>query len=218
MADVTGRSPGRTALASLSLLPFGHSLTRFPQGTALRPRNTNLSKACGESLCLRPRPRRRGRRGEQRASSSTRPHCPLLPPSAGSWGGKPAPSRALAVCLQTWWRTWRRRLGRRSPRLPAKDSFYYFHDPRPLYLSLIFKTPINRENGANDAVRTQPEPCGAGPALESPHETRDTPAPAERCALLRGVSAGLLRGFRHAQPRPPLQHLLSVLSRTTARF
>lgn len=127
-------------------------------------------------------------------------HCPLLPPSAGSWGGKPAPSRALAVCLQTWWRTWRRRLCRRSPRLPAKDSFYYFHDPPPLYLSLIFKTPINRENGANDAVMTQPEPCGAGPALESPHETRDTPAPAERCALLRGS----VRGFCGASDTPNL--------------
>lgn len=150
-------------------------------------------------------------RGHPAAHGHTVPSCPL--PLAAGEASPPRPGLWLCACRPGGGH-WRRRLGRRSPRLPAKDSFYYFHDPPPLYLSLIFKTPINRENGANDAVRTQPEPCGAGPALESPHETRDTPAPAERCALLRGS----VRGFRHAQPRPRLQHLLSVLSRTTARF
>lgn len=158
-----------------------------------------------ESLCVSvPGRAGEGRRGEQRASSSTRhtvPSCPL--PLAAGEASPPRPGLWLCACRPGGGH-WRRRLGRRSPRLPAKDSFYYFHDPRPLYLSLIFKTPINRENGANDAVRTQPEPCGAGPALESPHETRDTPAPAERCALLRGVSAGLpTRPASPPAPAPP---------------
>lgn len=128
-------------------------------------------------------------------------HCPLLPPSAGSWGGKPAPSRALAVCLQTWWRTLEKTFRPAVP-TPARQGLLllFSRPPSPLYLSLIFKTPINRENGANDAVRTQPEPCGAGPALESPHETRDTPAPAERCVLLRGS----VRGFCGASDTPSL--------------